>query len=796
MSRAIQRLTLRSFRGATQPVEIAFEPNKPLVVIFGENGCGKSSLIDAIDFIANRSYGSLMHRSVDGQRHPFLASLGHELDDIEIGLQTMEGGAWVAKLSNRQASVQRTSNTGKLPVVHVLRRAEILNIVEAKPAERYKELGRLIDVSSYEKSEAALREALRNAEEALERAAARAEQASSSLEKHWQAEGSPGSNAEVWAQMKSQENVVDLQGREATLKAVKQAISEVRSKRIEYGRAIKHVRTATRTLRGVQDEQKHLPSLEGADAVALVALLRKATPIVAEEKDVTACPLCLRPIPGEELRKSIEDRLSKLDDYVQLADRLSKAEKIVDSKIAVRDSTVSSLLRALSKLIEAADEAQAELTYEEKALLTSLQDEFNTDLGEVTKEAIRVGRRLSTMLSSLNDVLVTVSADLAKHNAIRVQHKALVDAKKAGSHQEQLVARLKQAHGIVESARKTFVNSVLESIGDECKALYARIHPEESLGSPRLSMHENRPGSVELEGVFEDQIDIPPQGYYSESHLDTLGFCVWLAIAKRGTSKNTILLIDDVFTSVDAQHISRIVALISDVAKEFAQVIVATHYRNWRDRYRLAQAPGLKTQLLELHHWSLSRGITLSSTKLAVDELDEKIETEPLERQTVASQAGILLEALLDYLTLLYRRRLPRNHDSEWALGDLLSACRKLFKNLVIERDEKQPAEKEDEESDGKQPVVEAPASVEEAIAPFYDEMGQLAFLRNQVGCHFNLAGAEVSDDDVRAFGKATSLLVKAMTCHECGQIPTRRKGDHFACMCGKTRMRPLEYTG
>jgi len=445
MSRAIKQLTLRSFRGATQPVDIELDTNKPLVVIFGENGCGKSSLIDAVDFIANRSFGSLMHRSVDGQRHPFLASLGHDLADIEIRLETQDGGAWTAKLSNRQASVARTSDTGELPVVRVLRRAEILDIVEATPAKRYEALGRFIDVSSYESSETALRLAFHNAETSLQQAAARVEQASSSLEKYWEAEASPGASAEAWGKAKAQEVVIELEKREAALKVVEQAVSAVGSRRIEFGRGTRNARAAAQTLSKVQDELKQLPDLEAVDAVSLVALLREATPLVAEGTDTRECPLCLQPIRGEELRKSIEERLSKLDDYVQLADRLSQAEKNSELKTAVRNSARASLLGALCKLVEAADEAQAELTSEGKTLLASLQDALNADSEEPTREAIQAGRQLSVILSSFSEVLATVSSDLAKHSAIRVQHEALMEAKKEGQHQEQLVARLKRA---------------------------------------------------------------------------------------------------------------------------------------------------------------------------------------------------------------------------------------------------------------------------------------------------------------------------------------------------------------
>jgi hypothetical protein len=346
---------------------------------------------------------------------------------------------------------------------------------------------------------------------------------------------------------------------------------------------------------------------------------------------------------------------------------------------------------------------------------------------------------------------------------------------------------------VVEDARKAYVDEVLASIGDECRHLYARIHPDEGLGSPNLCMAGEQRRSVDLTAEFEGEKGVPPQGYFSESHLDTLGFCVWLALARREDLKSTVLVLDDIFTSVDAQHLSRLIPLISDVAREFAQVIVTTHYRNWRDRYRLGQAPGMQAQLLELHRWTLERGVSLSSTKLAVEELETKLAAQPLDRQAVASQAGILLEAVLDYLALLYRRRLPRSNDGEWTLGELLDASRKLVKVLTIERDVSGSPTATG--PDGKQAKA-AVQAVGDVVAPFYQEAGQLSFIRNEVGCHFNVAGAEVSDIDVHAFGTATAAFVRGLECGHCGEIPSRRKGDHFACGCGKTKMKPLECTG
>ncbi len=59
----ISKLVLTKFRGATTETVLGFDDEKPIVLIFGENGRGKSTIIDAIDFVCNKSAGSIKARS-------------------------------------------------------------------------------------------------------------------------------------------------------------------------------------------------------------------------------------------------------------------------------------------------------------------------------------------------------------------------------------------------------------------------------------------------------------------------------------------------------------------------------------------------------------------------------------------------------------------------------------------------------------------------------------------------------------------------------------------------------------
>ncbi|HEX3247544.1 MAG TPA: ABC transporter ATP-binding protein, partial [Chloroflexota bacterium] len=119
--------------------------------------------------------------------------------------------------------------------------------------------------------------------------------------------------------------------------------------------------------------------------------------------------------------------------------------------------------------------------------------------------------------------------------------------------------------------------------------------------------------SIELDAGFQDRDDLPPQAYYSESHLDTLGICVFLALARRFATDRGIVILDDVLTSVDADHMDRFMGMLRDQARHFNQIIVTTHEHTWPERYRDSPDIGL----IELGEWTLRGGISVQRSSAA-----------------------------------------------------------------------------------------------------------------------------------------------------------------------------------
>jgi len=125
----IERLAFSSFRGATTPVEFQFDPAQSIVLIFGENGTGKSTVADALDFICNQSLGSVRLRS--GTKSGHIVSSEAQGRDLAVEL-CFGGDVWQASLRSNKPIV----TPPQPPQAFVLRRADITRVTESTDSER------------------------------------------------------------------------------------------------------------------------------------------------------------------------------------------------------------------------------------------------------------------------------------------------------------------------------------------------------------------------------------------------------------------------------------------------------------------------------------------------------------------------------------------------------------------------------------------------------------------------------------------------------------------------------------
>jgi hypothetical protein len=249
-----------------------------------------------------------------------------------------------------------------------------------------------------------------------------------------------------------------------------------------------------------------------------------------------------------------------------------------------------------------------------------------------------------------------------------------------------LLPHLKRALQVMQSERRQFVDDILGQVAGRVGELYEAIHPGEGLSQISLALDPDKRASLEIYGAFPSTTAAPPGAYFSESHLDTLGLCIWLALAEMNDPKNTILVLDDVIASVDEPHVDRTVDLLYELAQNFQHCVYTTHYRPWREKYRWGWLRNGQCHFVDLTAWSHSSGIHYGGSVPPIEELRGLLAHSHPSPQLACASAGVILEAMLDFLTQQYECSVPRRK-GKLTLGDLLPAVsKKLRAVLRVER--------------------------------------------------------------------------------------------------------------
>jgi len=780
----IEQLIVENYRGAATRLQLDFDGGKPVALVFGENGTGKTTIVDALDAVGNCSKGSLEDKSSTRARD-HLPTIGKKPADILI---TLISGAntWNATLAGDNLS----TNPEPRPKIHVLRRSHLQKLIEAQPAQRYEALRHFIDVGKVERAENALRDAASGAKTEFNAAVKRRVEAEAQLQTVWEAEGKPGTNALEWAKTIAEHDTVKLDQEIERLRLVQSTITRAETCLMEWQQSRATADQRLAETKEIDEEVAKLPGVDAQQAISLAGVLRQVSQHLQLGTYPDECPVCRQGIPLDELKADIQTRLVDLQQYDQLRSKRDTANRntqLAQQAIENKQGALLTAARALLDIVQAGDIAIITAANINQADYVELAKQDGGDAAIAIKQAEQLVGELSGLKQALAENETATSKKSGMINSIRVQFEQVRESTSVSEELAQLQTALQDAYDTARLTRIEFTQTILDDIATECNRLYALIHPNEPIAISRLALDQGKRASLSQAATFEGHDNVPPQAYFSESHLDTLGFCFWLALVKRESpNADVVVVLDDVFTSVDAQHINRISQLITDESKNFAQVIATTHQRLWRDIYRYQHGAGKLTQMIELQRWSLSKGISNYKTRLAVDDLITSIAAAPFDRQVTASRAGILLEAVLDWLALQYRCRVARTHDGSYTLGELLDGTESLFKKLEIHRPDL------DTLGQPKNPAQYVASKVDGITG----QIRSLNFLRNQVGAHFNTAGAAIPDADIQSFADLTVKLAEALSCETCGQIPGKKMATYFQCSCSapfEVRMQPLQ---
>lgn len=778
MKNSILSLQIESFRGAIYPLNIEFDPAKKITMIFGENGNGKSTIADAIIALFTDSIGSLQDKSsVD---RTYLTSLSSNPEKLKLSLKTTSS-EYTAKHSKTAKALIRSSNASDYSI-RELRRSQIITLIDTEPSRRYESLREYIDVENIYKAEEELRKLCRSLKTESDQLIGIITSASSVLNDSWNKEGKPGKEWETWAKEESLKDISVETDKYNTLNSLINTWNATVQSYETYINSEKKHEEQERVLNALKKRIEEKEKENKEQSSELLKILKDAKKYIEQRKDLKKCPVCNNDIKGETLVSQLQNRINVMNELDTLTSQLSSAKSSIERSGALMQNSKQTSLGSIKKLLE---EIQVNKEIDKK-LIESVYDTLSDkkedeQLLQFTKGYISY----KVVFDSLKYIADRKKKAIEQHNLINTHYQSIIDNTTKAEKTEKLVKVAEGSLKIVENERKSFIDKELASISADVETLYASMHPDEGLGGIRLFLKPNTKNSLELKAKFHTSGEISPQSLYSESHLDTLGLCIFIALAKKYGNEKTILILDDVLMSVDDKHLDRFIQLIHVESDHFAHILLTTHYRPWRDRYRHHRAPANEVHFIELKDWSLEKGIRIQNGRIDIDDLRDALESDYYDRQAISNRAGTLLENMLDKIAILYSCRLPRKPGNDYVLRELLDApSSKLLKVLKVQHMGKT--------ADGK--VDNTKLTSETEMKPIFESLRQLTVVRNQVGSHFNFDGSLVSDKDVREFGEFALKLATALICPECGAFPDKDKsGSYFESKSGFVRLFPVK---
>lgn len=440
-------------------------------------------------------------------------------------------------------------------------------------------------------------------------------------------------------------------------------------------------------------------------------LLTSARNLLGDDAyNVDECPVCLTPKDRNQLKQSVDKRID------ELAEIRAEQKKLTESTDDVR-RRVTELVNNLESVLS--DEQASEDWF---AASKTQIIEFINALKRY-ESAVDVRPVISAEISTPEDLKISVTAIEEIHQRVKEQRDQTREVLKSDPSWEiynkvnnagrayAAIRRLNAEKAKLDAQSGTLavfyteflerqresIEMFLDTFSDRIQEIYQFMNPGEKVGNIKLVPIEKNDEMVgvtfQLDFLNHEGVS-PPHKFLSESHLNCFGIAFFLASAGAFNKENKFLILDDVISSFDESHRKRFADLLAQQYDQY-QLIVLTHERGWFELFRnLVKG---KNWFIDAFKYTEDNGTEIGISPRGIKEaIEAKISEQDVE--SLAGLARKYLEHLLKDIASNLEVRVPfrfndSNEDRMCAelLSDLRShlnrrGCKELNDSNVLNR--------------------------------------------------------------------------------------------------------------
>lgn len=358
------------------------------------------------------------------------------------------------------------------------------------------------------------------------------------------------------------------------------------------------------------------------------------------------CPLCLQPKDRNELLRELEKRIGELKEFKKEKIKLEEQKESINKLIEEWVGKIKIHLPSEHIKLEENEELKRDLQ-NVKSSLAQYTNELDIELSDIqnpkTYSKLVINRDIFKRIVNFCDGRIQRLKESKKrglrfetHSKIEVSRKAYSDIKKLQKEKELIEKQLRTMEIVFNEFVKkqkegleTFLNYISKDVND----IYQFMHPGERVEDIKLSLIEKGDEliGVTIEYKFFDNEVAPPNKYLSESHLNCLGIAIFLTSVKAFNERNKFFILDDVISSFDTDHRKRFADLMVEKFSDY-QIIIMTHEMDWFDYVKnIVKGKNWKINTIK---WNEDRGTY-------VDEPPEKLKDRIKSKISKSDETGL-----------------------------------------------------------------------------------------------------------------------------------------------------------